>query len=87
MFLLATLVQSAHAASGGDDISPTTLGVVMLGVGVVIVLFSDARAEQQAGMIGMDPGFAKILYKGMGAVIALLGLLTALGIFVPATVG
>lgn len=89
--LLFCLLPTVAFAGGGDgDISNTTLGILMAIGGVIIMVFSGARAAQQMGRLGVQEGSssvdaAQMLYIVMGAGVALMGILVAMGVIVPAT--
>lgn len=89
--LLTTLylaVAPVLAAAPEDDISNSTLGIVMAIGGVIVALFSGSRAEQQGGRLGMGEGGikkVKLVYILMGVAMSVAGVLVATGVIVPAT--
>lgn len=89
---LGLLAATPAWAAAEGDISDTTLGIVMMVVGALIGVFSGARAAQQGARIGLGEGSqgvqtVQMLYIGGGVLLFVVGLLTALGIIVPATAG
>ncbi len=87
-WLLPLLTPIVHAAPEQTDGSPRMVGAMALVLGVVLVFFSGARAEQQSARLGLEAesdqtNGVKLVYQGLGVLCLIAGVLMVLGIFVP----
>lgn len=91
MLTILPLIQTAHAADDGGG-GGVLMGVMCFVVGGVLILFSGARAEQQAARLGQgsDSGLAqggRLMYIAFGVLFLIAGLLMVTGLFTPGSDG
>jgi len=92
IYLLTFAAPTALAAGEDGDLPDWALGVIALVAGVLIMVFSGARAASEARranrMVGVNEeataGAAQYLYIVMGGILAVFGLLITVGIITPA---